>query len=55
LSKNIRSISAIIAILRDNAIFLDVGANVGLHSIPIANAGYKVYSIEPARCNYERV
>ncbi|KAJ3286300.1 hypothetical protein HDU79_006580 [Rhizoclosmatium sp. JEL0117] len=35
-----------------DAIMLDIGANIGLHSLFIANAGYKVHSFEPMTANY---
>jgi FkbM family methyltransferase len=35
------------------SVFLDVGANLGLASLPVAAAGYRVVAIEPVRETFE--
>ena len=46
---------AILQILNDyneeNAIFLDIGANIGTHSIPVAVHGHQVWAVEPLANN----
>ncbi|KAJ3295514.1 hypothetical protein HDU79_009027 [Rhizoclosmatium sp. JEL0117] len=36
-----------------NAVVLDIGANIGLHAMFLANAGYKVHVFEPLKKNYD--
>ncbi|KAJ3083843.1 hypothetical protein HDU99_005556, partial [Rhizoclosmatium hyalinum] len=35
-----------------NAVVMDIGGNIGLHSLFIANAGYKVHTFEPMYANF---
>ena len=34
-----------------NSVFLDVGANLGVHSLSVAAMGYPVWAVEPVRSN----
>ena len=36
-----------------NATFLDVGANIGFHSLGLAAAGYRVAAVEPLQNNVD--
>ncbi|KAJ3287666.1 methyltransferase FkbM [Rhizoclosmatium globosum] len=36
-----------------NAVVLDIGGNIGLHTMFLANAGYKVHAFEPMLSNYQ--
>ena len=38
-----------------DAIFLDIGANLGIHGLYIARLGYRVWAIEPQEKNLIKV
>ena len=41
--------------MNDNAIFLDIGANLGIHALFAAKLGFKVWAIEPQAQNLKKV
>ena len=41
--------------MKPNAVFLDVGANLGIHSLFAARLGFNVWSIEPQIENLKKV
>ena len=41
--------------LKDDAIFLDIGANLGIHALFAARLGFKVWAIEPQIQNLKKV
>jgi len=42
-------------IRKEKPIFLDIGAKIGLHSLPVAQSGFDVYAVEPITCSIDRV
>ena len=41
--------------MKSDAVFLDVGANLGIHSLFAAKLGFNVWSIEPQEENLKKV
>ena len=41
--------------MKNDSVFLDAGANLGIHSLFAAKLGYRVWSIEPQEQNLRKV
>ena len=38
-----------------DTLFLDIGANIGSQTLPVANAGFQVFAVEPLNMNLVKV